>query len=287
MEILTLLIANIRHKKGAFVSIILLMMLITLSFSVTVSNNDNVSDGIRRAHISADTGALAAFIAENELDDNMLNILSENENTERIRDEKALALLSYKIEDREGNSPYFLLKWENTLPVFDERLSEFETAPETLSEGEIYVPAALKTVYGCDIGSKITINTKNGEEKFTVKGFVEDPFLGSMSIGIKQLFISEGDFNRLYSDAADDENAAVSLLFPCRIIHIFQAENSTLSVTEFKKELNRECLIVDLSLFTQSRESSDEITTIFTDTGTKMLCVFVCATADNYHNDIH
>lgn len=275
MEILTLLIANIRHKKGAFVSIILLMMLITLSFSVTVSNNDNVSDGIRRAHISADTGALAAFIAENELDDNMLNILSENENTERIRDEKALALLSYKIEDREGNSPYFLLKWENTLPVFDEMLSEFETASETLSVGEIYVPAALKTVYGCDIGSKITINTKNGEEKFTVKGFVEDPFLGSMSIGIKQLFISEGDFNRLYSDAADDENAAVSLLFPCRIIHIFQAENSTLSVTEFKKELNRECLIVDLSLFTQSRESSDEITTIFTDTGTKMLCVFV------------
>lgn len=275
MEILTLLRANIRHKKGAFISVILLMMIITLSFSVTVSNNDNVSDGIDRAHKGADTGDFAAFIAESELDGDMPEKLSENENTERIRDEKAMAILSYKIGDREGKSPYFLLKWENSLPVFDEKLMEFEAAPEGLSAGEVYVPAAMKTVYGCEIGSEITINTKNGEEKFAVKGFVEDPFLGSMSIGIKQLFISESDFERLYSESADGENAAVNLLFPCRMIHIFKAEGSDLSVTEFKKVLNRECLIVDKSLFTQSRESSDEITKIFTDTGTKMLYVFV------------
>lgn len=275
MEILTLLKANIRHKKGAFISVILLMLIITLSFSVTVSNNDNVSDGIDRAHKSADTGDFAAFIAERELDDDMLKKLSENENTGRIRDERAMALLSYRIGDREGKSPYFLLKWDNSLSVFDEKLREFQAAPEGLSEGEVYVPAAMKTVYGCDIGSDISVNTKNGEEKFTVKGFVEDPFLGSMSIGIKQLFISENDFERLYSNDTDEENAAVSLIIPCRIIHIFKADGSALSVTELKKELNRECLIVDKALFTQSRESSDEITTIFTETGTKMLCVYV------------
>ena len=52
MEILTLLKANIRHKKGAFVSVILLMMMITLSFSVTVSNNEHaiaaIIDGLDR-----------------------------------------------------------------------------------------------------------------------------------------------------------------------------------------------------------------------------------------------
>lgn len=275
MEILTLLKANIRHKKGAFISVILLMMIITLSFSVTVSNNDNVMDGINRAHKAADTGVLAAFITEKDLDDEMLKGLSDNENTERIRDERAMAFLSYKIGDREGKSPYFLLKWENSLPVFDEKLMEFQTAPADLSVGEVYVPAAMKTVYGCEIGTEITINTKGGEERFAVKGFVEDPFLGSMSIGIKQFFISEGDFERLYSEGTDDENAAFNLLYPCRIIHIFQAENSTLSVTELQKELNRQCGIVDRSLFTQSRESSDEITTIFTETGTKMLGVYV------------
>lgn len=275
MEILTLLKANIRHKKGAFVSVILLMMMITLSFSVTVSNNDNVLDGINCSHKTADTGDFAAFIDESKLDDNILKSLSEDENIRRFRDERAMAFLSYKIGEREGKNPYFLLKWNNSLSVFDEKLMEFKAAPDDLSEGEVYVPAAMKTVYGCEIGSEITINTKIGEEKFTVKGFVEDPFLGSMSIGIKQFFISESDFERLYSENTDDENAAFSLLFPCRIIHIFQAENSGLSVTEFKKELNRKCGIVDTALFTQSRESSDEITTIFTETGTKMLCVYV------------
>ena len=39
-------------------------VMITLSFSVTVSNNDNVLDGIERAHKAADTGDLAAFVAE-------------------------------------------------------------------------------------------------------------------------------------------------------------------------------------------------------------------------------
>ena len=275
MEILTLMKANIRHKKGAFLSIILLMMIITLSFSVTVSNNDNVNAGIERAHKAADTGDLAAFISESELDENILKSLSDNPNTERIRDEKAMAALSYKIADRDGNSPYFLLKWDNSLSVFDKELRAFENDPEGLSLGEIYVPASMKTVYGCEIGSEITLNTKSGKENFTVKGFVEDPFLGSMSIGIKQFFISDSDFERLYSENTDDENAAVSLLIPCRIIHIFQKESSSLSVTEYKKELNRECGIVDRSFFTQSRESSDELTTIFTDTGTKMLFVYV------------
>ncbi|MCI7767235.1 MAG: FtsX-like permease family protein [Oscillospiraceae bacterium] len=275
MEILTLLYANIRHKKGAFLSVILLMIIITLSFSVTVSNNDNVSDGIIRAYTAADTGDFAAFISESELDDEMLNSLSENDNTERIRDKRAMAMLSYKIGEREGRAPYFLLKWERSLPVFDEKLRDFISSPEDLAEGEIYVPAAMKTVYGCHIGSEISVNTRLGEEQFTIKGFVEDPFLGSMSIGIKQLFISEKDFERLYSENTDGENAAFSLLFPCRIIHIFKSDNSGLSVTEFKKELNRDCQIVDRSLFTQSRESSDEITTIFTDTGTKMLYVYV------------
>ncbi|MGN0623133.1 MAG: hypothetical protein ACI4JA_04185 [Oscillospiraceae bacterium] len=128
MEILTLLRANIRHKKGAFVSVILLMMMITLSFSVTVSNNDNVSDGIERAHTTADTGDLAAFIDESKLDDDMLKSLSENENVKRIRDQKSMAFLSYKIGEREGKNPFFLLKWENSLPVFDEKLMDFQTA---------------------------------------------------------------------------------------------------------------------------------------------------------------
>lgn len=275
MEILTLLKANIRHKKGAFLSVILLMMIITLSFSVTVSNNDNVKAGIERSHTAADTGDLAAFIPESDFDEDIPESLSDDTDTERTRDERALAALSYRIGERDGKNPYFLLKWDGSLSVFDKELKAFETSPTELISGEIYVPVSMKTVYGCELGTEIEVNTKKGTEKFTVKGFVEDPFLGSMSIGIKQFFISGDDFERLYSENADDENAAVSLLFPCRIIHIFRSEGCGLSDTEYKKELNRRYGIVDSSLFTQSRESSDEITTIFTDTGTKMLSVYV------------
>ena len=47
--ILTLLKENIRYKKGAFRSIIALMAIITLSFSVTLSDNDNISRELNSA----------------------------------------------------------------------------------------------------------------------------------------------------------------------------------------------------------------------------------------------
>ncbi len=275
MEILTLLKANIRYKKGSFLSVILLMAIITLSFTVTVSNNDNVSDGIERAFRSADTGDFAAFIADSELDSEMLDKITGNSNVGRVRNDEAIAILSYTINKNENSTSYFLLKWENKLSVFDDDLKYFDEEPEDLSDGEAYVPAAMKTVYGCEKGSEISVSTKNGTEKFIVKGFVEEPFLGSMSIGIKQIFISENDFERLCAESLDDESSPVPLLFLSRILHVFRDESSTLSVSELKKELNRECMLVDKSLFTQSKDTSIEITTVFTDTGTKILYVFV------------
>lgn len=275
MEILTLLKANILHKKGSFMSVILLMAIVTLSFSVTVSNNDNISDGIERSFSAADTGDFAVFINESDVDEELTEKLTADENVGRVRSDEAIACLSYTVNDTEGKSPYLLMKWENNYPVYDDRLKNFDNAPEELSDGEAYVPAALKTVYGCEKGSEIVINTKNGKEKFTVSGFIEEPFLGSMSIGIKDIFITENDYARLYSDSVDAENSPLRLMLPTSIIHIFRNENSTLSVNELKKELNRRYELIDKAMFTMSRENSENITTLFTDTGTKLLAVYV------------
>ena len=63
MEILKLVKANIKHKKGAFKSIAALMAIIVLSFTVTVSNNDNIDKALTEAHSLAKTTDITAFLA--------------------------------------------------------------------------------------------------------------------------------------------------------------------------------------------------------------------------------
>lgn len=49
MEIFTLLKANIRHKKGSFVSIMILMLIVSMSFTAIFSLKDNCINSIEKA----------------------------------------------------------------------------------------------------------------------------------------------------------------------------------------------------------------------------------------------
>ena len=49
MEVFTLLRANIRHRRGSFVSIIILMMIISMSFTAIFSLKDNCISSIENA----------------------------------------------------------------------------------------------------------------------------------------------------------------------------------------------------------------------------------------------
>ena len=68
MEILKLVKANIKHKKGAFKSIAALMAIIVLSFTVTVSNNDNIDKALTNAHSVLATPDVTAFLIEGKTD---------------------------------------------------------------------------------------------------------------------------------------------------------------------------------------------------------------------------
>lgn len=70
MEIFTLLRANIRHKKGAFKSIIILICIITLCFTTVLSTNDNIDRSINEAMEYVDANDCLIFITtEKELND--------------------------------------------------------------------------------------------------------------------------------------------------------------------------------------------------------------------------
>ena len=79
MEILTLLKANIRHKKGSFFSIILLMILISMSFTAIVSIQDNCNNTIENALNHVDAADLNVFVKAQDLSDDLLDKVKSHE----------------------------------------------------------------------------------------------------------------------------------------------------------------------------------------------------------------
>ena len=64
MEILTLLKANIRHKKGAFISVFLLMIIISMSLTAILSIRSNSINSVENAYDNAGSGDIVAILKE-------------------------------------------------------------------------------------------------------------------------------------------------------------------------------------------------------------------------------
>lgn len=67
MDIFTLLKANIRHKKGSFVSIMILMLIVSMAFTAIFSIKANCENSIHNALDSVNVGNLNLFISNEEL----------------------------------------------------------------------------------------------------------------------------------------------------------------------------------------------------------------------------
>ena len=142
MEILKLLKANIKHKKGAFKSVAALMAIIVLSFTGTMSNNDNIDRTLTEAHLWAETPDMTAFTAKPYADEEMLSAIRNNPD---VTDVKTTDCILTNGADRlNGQEMYqanFIYPESNKIyRVFNESLTGYIENPEHLIEGEIYIP---------------------------------------------------------------------------------------------------------------------------------------------------
>lgn len=276
VEILTILKANIRHKKGAFKSVIILMFIITAALTAIISSNDLIYSSLDHALHEVGTGDLIAWI-DSDLEEKVCNGLKNNENVQSFRVEDSLATCHYIINGNEvknGNF-YSMLKWNSSYRVFHENLNGWVENAETLKKGEVYVPVTFQNLYDCQIGSKIKIKTNFGDEEFVIKGFVQEPLLGAYFIGIKHFFVSDEDFERIKEEKLDTKDSDLKLVWSYKVLHINQAKSSVLSMLEFKKSLNETTGIIDNASFAEARDTLAGYTTIFSEVGSGILYAFI------------
>ena len=92
----------------------------------------------------------------------------------------------------------------DTIPVFNEDSTELiiPGTPEyekiTIEKDEVYVPYGLKDRLNLKINDKLSMDFLGISAEFTVKGFVQECYMGSSIIGFKTVFINDEQFDELY-----------------------------------------------------------------------------------------
>lgn len=267
MEILTLLNANIRYKKGSMISVLILTFLIMICITSVISVNYSVGQRANDAHEEVGTGDLTAVIWEGAYTNEMEKKIEENSNVDHVASVKAITQ-SLEINNKSfGGATYFQPYDEanNTYKVYDKEGGSIVENPEELKEGEIYVPISFSNIFDCKIGDIANFSTKDTLHTFVIKGFIEEPLMGAEMIGTKFALMNQKDFESLYEmrstnidETTNNDGSILSYYF----LSIYQDMDSDLSYSEFKKSINSDTNIIDYSVNTIDQDQSKTYTLI-------------------------
>lgn len=272
MEILTLLSANIRRKKGSFTSIILLMLIIAAALTAFLSIGKSCRASIENAMNTADAPNITVMIMDDFYQPEIVAKVRNHSTVDRVEVVDSIAV-KYSLNGTIGHNTWFLRKYDSEkYPRLKDDFSDYSGSTQKPKKGEIYVTQGLMTDIEIKIGNKIKIypTTAPYEQyatEMTVAGVVVEPSQGSAMIGWKQLFISDEDFDRIYSENVEGSN--------CHIVRVYQSPDSSLSDAKFQRQLNLDTGIIDCATGSLTREQSFHYTYLYTEIIVSILMVFL------------
>ena len=276
MEMTTLLRANIRHKKGSFISVLILAFLIVTTAAAVIGVKKNVASALERAQKESGMGNMNAIIADKLLTDELLQKVKDSALTEKVDVIDAVASYGKAIYLRTGNSTgntYFFSPLREGLRLYDPDADSFEdTIPEP-EPGEIYLPLGNMSKHDCAIGDTVRVEFFDKTRDYKIKGFLQEPCYGSMMIGWKNVFISGEEFDKLSRElrAANTERVVNTY----KIVRASKADKN-LSDAKFQRELNLETGIISKAVGSLSMEQSETYTTLFMEIILDVVLGFVC-----------
>lgn len=273
MEILTLLKANIRRKKGSFISIVVLTFLIMATAAAVLGIRHNYEEALKKAHEHAQIGNSNAFIADSLLTQELLDSVKNSPLVDHVKVDQAIVTQGYATvgEEKDSNS-YFLLKMREEFRLYREDEDGYADTIPKLREGEIYLPYGLKSKLTCEMGDTISIGMADGIHDFTIKGFIEEAINGGMMMGWKQVAISDADYERFREELAAYETEKQTSYMD--VVRIYKADES-LSDARFQRKLNLETGIIDQANGSLTGEQSSRYTGLFLEIITGVMLGFV------------
>ena len=265
MDILTLLRANLRHKKGNFISVLLLMLIVSTMLTSVISTQTNMKNRVCQANENVNSGDLVVFFNDKDVNEKMISDIQSNIGVKDLSIKQSIVPSTVYINNEKLSSITFLVENDlNKYPyeVFSDKVDSFITPESELKDNEIYLPVSMKKSYYCQKGDIVKIELTQGNKEFIIKGFIEEPFMGSDVMGVKQFLINKKVFNELYSLAKTNQKDELinNPLLNTSIVQIFATDEYKTKIEQLSKELNDRCNVISLSYCSLTLNQSETYT---------------------------
>lgn len=273
-SIFKLMQANIRHGRGSFKGMIVLMMLITFSFSGTVSNDDRLTEAREEKFERSQVADLMVSLYDDVLTDDMLKSVEEHEDVDSVSVEQAVFFqASVRLSGEDKNLWMSLQPKGDDINVFSEDGRSF-VSDEPLKNGEIYLPYKMKLMKGFEPGAEIELKTHSGfDERFVIKGFYEDILNGATTVSLNYCVVTQEDFDRIKRDKTDSifEDNCCAILIDWVMINA----KDGVSPVELRRELGKETSLISSSTSARTKDNLIDFIEMYSNVGTRTIAIFV------------
>lgn len=234
----------LKHK-GSFFGIFILFFIISLSIvtalNITVNSTQYIASQMERLGF----GDITVWVHQNEQLDKLTQDLRNIESVEDVGTQP-LIYSGYSIHDDHSDNEGQLLAYHQD--VYDYRFLDENLEPVSnqvsIGSNEIYISPSMHSTYQFQIGDQIEfdISRSSSPKVFTIKGYFEDPFMGSSMIDMKSFLINDEEFISLTEEIQETSDFN-KLAQVGAMMHIFQNKESSLSINEFNQQINQNALL--------------------------------------------
>ncbi len=275
MEILTIMKANIRYKKGSFMSIILLMTIISMALTAILSVWDNIYEGVNEAQARVNTADVVCMVNREMLSDDLIAEVERHELVKSVKLEEAIASWNVSYDGAVYSNPVYIRELPSGYRLFHSERSGFFEETQELNHGEIYIPQGLKTNFSCETGDILAIATDGGSYEFRIKGIIEEPQMGASVIGWKNVFLSHADYQNMCEELEGAGRRADGISSFLTFVSVYKNEDCLLTDGRFARQINLDTGIADMSSGAITREMMAMYTCLFPKIICMILIVFV------------
>lgn len=235
MEYITLWKANARKHKGSLIGVFLLLLFVCLALGTVLTLWNNSGSYIQSEIKRAGFGDLTAWVHDLPELSGLEDEIASLDAVERVESQHVI-YTDYTVKEQESDSQGQLIPLatgEDRYRFFLDDLSFYQDKTPEIASGEIYVSPSMVSMFGLGLGDEISFAiARSGQNvSFQIKGFYEDPFMGSSMIGMKGFLICEADWQEIQQ--LIQQRGKNALAREGAMLHIFSEDRDTIS------ELNR------------------------------------------------
>ena len=222
MEIFTILKRDIIRKKGIFICVTLLSILVVSAFLSILAVKTESAKGLVSLQEETNCPDILSYVFDTNYNPELKGKIEAVDGVSKVIETEGLTSCNHnhRIKYQDGaegknlDSNTYLIedldKNIDNLKLYNSDYSEYEKEVRPLKKGEIYLPLGLKNKMKCNVGDYyvdeygVSVELVDGEPEYStyrreykIAGFVASPLLGSNVIGWKEVFISHEDYLEL------------------------------------------------------------------------------------------